>query len=130
MEDQNGDWDDSEYAVLGPVYQQRIGEQWQVKAQVRFFYQVDPDAQWDYYRPRFSLMHQRENWSFVLEDEMRVDLTGEREAGFFRNRVFLTCFRKITDYFSIGLGYLSQEDKSGNSWVGFNSVQTMLKLDF
>ena len=125
QKDQNN-WNDVRSVFLGPVYQLNPFPKWTVESQIKFYYQFAPDRKWDYYRPRFSVSHKLGSFTMSAEDEMRVDLTNEREAKFFRNRVFVTGVKSINNSFSVGLGYIRQSDKVDNRWRSINALHSVL----
>ncbi len=130
VEHDTGDWTNTQSVVVAPVYQTSLGNDWSIKGQVRFFYQLATTAQWDYYRPRVSLTKNLGSVSVSVEDELRIDLTGNRETDFFRNRVFVTCLKRLTDSVSVGLGYIRQSDRIGGAWESFNVLHTVVKWEF
>ncbi|MCF7975371.1 MAG: DUF2490 domain-containing protein [Phycisphaerae bacterium] len=126
----NGLWRNTRSVVLGPTYKASPGEGWTVKGQIRFFYQLDPSARFDYYRPRLTVIKDYGPFKLSLSDEMRVDLTNTRETDFFRNRVFLTALKDINRHFTLGLGYVRQSDKISGDWHSFNAIQTLVTWHF
>ena len=129
VEHDTGDWTNTRSVVIGPVYRTSLGNDWSLKGQVRFFYQLAPTAQWDYYRPRLALTKKLGSVSVSIEDELRIDLAGSRETDFFRNRVFVTCLKQLTDSVSIGLGYIRQSDRIDGEWESFNALHTLVKWE-
>ena len=113
-----------------PALAREDWQYWSTKAQVRFFYQLAPAARWDYYRPRLSLTRRFRSFSISIEDELRIDLTGEREAEFFRNRAFVTIMKDLARSLAVGVGYVRQSDKIQGQWKSFDVVQTVLNWRF
>ncbi len=129
---QTGDnqWSTSRFLVVGPIYKLPLTPTLQLKSQLRFYYLVEPESEWDYYRPLVGLTQTFGDWSVTAEDELRIDLTGDRESDFYRNRAFLTCSYQVTPKVSFGLGYVRQEDKVKDAWRGFNALRTLISLQF
>ena len=119
-------WNNVRSVFLGPVYQLIPHPKWIIESQVKFYYQLAPSREWDYYRPRLSISHKLGTFTLSAEDEMRVDLTNERETKFFRNRVFVTGTKKLNDSLSVGLGYIRQSDKVDNRWRSINALHSVL----
>jgi len=119
-------WNNVRSVFLGPVYQLIPHPKWIIESQVKFYYQLAPSREWDYYRPRLSISHKLGSFTMSAEDEMRVDLTNEREAKFFRNRVFVTGTKKLNDSLVIGLGYICQSDKVHDHWKSINALHSVL----
>lgn len=120
-------WNDIRSFYFGPLYTIFKNPVWKIDSQVRCYYQLAPDTQWDYYRPRLMITRNFTKLSLMVEDELRIDMTGERETDFYRNRVYVTAIKKMNESLLVGLGYVSQSDKVGGKWISFNGLQTVMK---
>ncbi len=124
------EWTGTRSVVAGLTYSTDIPGVCQLKLQDRFFYRLNLDPQWDYHRPRITLTRDLGPVGLSISDEMRVDLSGDREHDFFRNRLFITVTRKLTDMLTLGVGYVRQSDKTDGDWASFNVLQTVVSLTF
>ena len=118
-------WNNVRSIFGGAVYRLAPGENWFVDYQVKLYYQLAPDFEWDYYRPRLSIHRRFGAFSLAAEDEMRVDLTGVRGTDFFRNRVFVTGEKKIGNSIAVGLGYIGQSDQIHDQWRSIHVLHTV-----
>jgi len=107
-------WNNVRSVLFGPVYQYTPLDKWSIVSQIKMYYQLAPNAEWDYYRPRVSIQHTFDTWSLSADDEMRVDLTGERDADFYRNRVFVTVKKKFGSSLTLGIVYCTPRTGQGN----------------
>lgn len=126
----DGKWNGTRSAVAGLSYAFEIPKAFAVKIEDRFFYRLNSPAEWDYHRPRLYLSRGFGPLTFLLLDEMRVDLSGERADKFFRNRIYANLSAKISPSVLLGLGYLRQSDKIGGRWQSFAGVQSLVTINF
>jgi len=124
------EWNNIRSVLLGPVFQVIPCDGWIIESQTKFYYQLAPNVEWDYYRPRLSIQRTFRRFSLVVEDEMRVDLTGERETDFFRNRLFLTGKKKFGNSLVVGIGYICQSDKIHDKWESFHALHSVLSYTY
>jgi len=125
-----GAWDGTRSLVIGPVFKGALGGGFDVKAKIRFFYEITSPARGDYHRPRFTVMRDMGPVTLSLSDEMRVDLTGDRSADFYRNRLFCMVSRTFTHSVSGGFGHVRQSDRVDGSWKSVHVPQTMVTWIF
>lgn len=123
-------WNNVRSILLGPVYQYIPWDKWSIVSQIKLYYQLAPNAEWDYYRPRVSIQHAFESWTLSAEDEMRVDLTGERNADFYRNRVFVTGKKKFNSSLTLGIGYICQSDRVSDNWSSIHALHTVISYHY
>jgi len=125
-----GAWTGVRSAVAGISWERELGCGWKMNVADRFFYRVNSPAGWDYHRPKLAFECRTGGTIFELADEMRVDLSGDRADEFYRNRLFVTLHRKVTERLTLGIGYVRQSDRSGGPWSDFNVLQTVVKYEF
>lgn len=130
VEGKAGAWNGTRSLVIGPVFKGTLGGGFDFRAEIRFFYEINSPARWDYHRPRLTAMRNVGPVTVSLFDEMRVDLTGDRSADFYRNRLFCMVSRKLTDSLSGGVGYVRQSDDVDGSWESFHVLQTLVTWTF
>lgn len=123
-------WRNVRSVFFGPVYRMAPIGNWMVKSQVKFYYQLAPHGVWDYYRPRLSVIRNWQTFSLSVEDEIRIDLTGNREADFYRNRVFVTGMKKLNGSFAVGLGYIWQSDRIDDRWGAIHVLHSVMTYTF
>ena len=123
-------WAGTRSAVAGLGYTKDIPGAFTVKAEGRFFYRLSSPSKWDYYRPRLYLIRDIGPVKLTLSDELRVDLTGRRTSGFYRNRLYAMVSVKASKSLTVGLGYLCQSDKVKDDWKSFNGVQSLVAVNF
>ncbi len=128
-ESDEGAWATTGAVVGGATHTTDIPWIGRLKLQERVFCRVDSPGGWDQHRPRIYLSREFGPWSGVVSDEMRLDLSGDRERAFFRNRLFATVLWKATETLTLGLGYFRQWDREdGGGWSAFNGVQTVMTI--
>lgn len=125
-----GDWNSAWKAVPGVSYSTEISNLCALHLQDRFYYQFDPDAQWDHHRPRISVSRNVGPVKLTLSDELRMDLTGDRERDFYRNRIKAQVSKKVTDSMTLGVAYVRQSDRQNGEWESFNVLQTVVGVSF
>jgi hypothetical protein len=123
-------WLTTRSAVAGLSYAFEIPKAFAVKIEDRFFYRLNSPAEWDYHRPRLYLTRGIGPVTFLLSDEMRIDLTGRRADKFYRNRIYANLSVKFFQSLLLGFGYLRQSDKIGGRWESFNGVQSLVTVNF
>jgi hypothetical protein len=125
----DGQWSGVRSAVAGPTYQTEIPWGVRLKLEDRFFFRLNSPADWDYHRPRIYLSRGIGPLTLTVSDEMRMDLSGERDEAFYRNRLFATVLWKATETLTLGLGYFRQWDREDDGgWSAFNGVQTVMMI--
>lgn len=130
VENAAGIWNSSWNAVPGVNYSFDIPAVCKVKLQDRFYYTVDPVWEWDHHRPRIYLSRDLGPVKLTLSDEVRLDLSGERERDFYRNRMQAEISKKVTDFMTIGVAYVRQSDRKNGEWESFNVLQTVVGFSF
>jgi hypothetical protein len=125
-----GDWNPAWKAVPGVSYSTEIPNLCTLQLQDRFYYQFDPDSQWDHHRPRISVSRKVGPVKLTLSDELRMDLTGDRERDFYRNRIQAQISKKVTGSMTLGVAYVRQSDRQNGQWESFNVLQTVVGISF
>lgn len=123
-------WKGSSYIVPGIFYDMQLGNTISLRLMDRFYYFTTTPSCFDYHRPRVSLTLKQGNNTFSLSDEMRMDLTGSRSYGFYRNRFFISASRKVSRPLTLGLSWVIQADRSAAGWKSVNILQSTFKVDF
>ncbi|NLI09789.1 MAG: hypothetical protein GX447_03405 [Elusimicrobia bacterium] len=123
-------WKGSFYIVPGLFYDFNLLPGLSFRIMDRFYYFLTSPSKFDYHRPRVSLSLNKGKNTFSVADEMRMDLTGSRPYGFYRNRLFMSASRKFSSVLSLGLSYIVQADKTAGDWKSVNIIQSSVKIDF
>ena len=117
-------------AVGGISYQFDLLEICAVKLQDRFYYQVDPECELDHHRPCVCLTRELGWVKLTVSDEIRLDLSGEREDDFYRNRTQVMVSRELNKTISLGVGCVRQSDRMSGEWNSINALQTVVSYTF
>jgi len=123
-------WIGTRSAVAGVSYGAELPGVCSAKIEDRFFLRLNSPAEWDYHRPRVYLTRDIGPVRLTLSDELRIDLTSDRAASFYRNRVYAMASAQASGSMRLGLGYLRQSDRAGSSWKSFDGVQTLVTVTF
>lgn len=121
-------WNDTEFIIAGPVHSFDIDNICKVKSQAAFYYRTNDDAEFDHVRPRLFLSRKLGPVEYTISDEIRLDLTGDREHDFYRNRLYLSGTVPVCKRVKFCLGYLRQSDQKGGDWTHSNGVITTFNL--
>jgi hypothetical protein len=116
--------------VPGVSYETELFKICRVQIMDRVFYKLNSPSQWDYHRPRIYFIREIGKVKLTLSDEMRIDLTGNREESFYKNRIFISAGTKVSRDLSIDISYILQSDKIKKSWESVNIVQSQVTVSF